>query len=220
MGRASLFGNAFDRFGGGGLNSFSLAFHAGHLDLTDITAAQAADAAGPRSAGEFFRGTYSLARLQRLTGRLSLFGSVRGQVAGGNLDSSQKFILGGPTGVRAYPVGEASGDEGHALTVETRYDLPWTPAGHTVQLVGFLDTGWIHLHKDPWTGAVASATGRNDYWLSGGGIGVSLARMERYAIRASYAHEIGDNPGRTAAGNDGDNLERDGRFWIQAVAWF
>ena len=220
VGKATLFATLFDSLGGGGMNSASLSFYYGHLDLMDVTGALALDDAGPRSAGTFARGTYSLARLQRLTRTVSLFGSVRGQVAGANLDSSQKFILGGPTGVRAFPVGEASGDEGHAMTFETRFDLPSAPAGHTVQLVGFVDTGWIRLHKDPWAASVTNATGCNDYWLSGGGVGVSVSRTGRYAFRASYAHEIGGNPGRSTAGNDVDNRNDDGRCWVQAVAWF
>ncbi len=217
---ATLQGNFFDAFGGGGLTIASLAVYNGRLDLTGLASGETADAAGPRRAGDFHRGTYSLARLQRITRQISLFGAVRGQVADGNLDSSQKFILGGPTGVRAYPVGEASGDEGHALTVETRFDLPYAPAQTDIQLIGFLDTGIVRLNKNPWPTAMTNATGSNAYSLSGAGAGISAGKPGRYSIRASYAHKIGDNPGRTTAGNDVDNLSNDGRFWLQAVAWF
>jgi len=220
VGNATLFGNFLDTFGGGGMINAGLTVYYGNLDLEDIAGAQARDDAGPGSAGSFFRATYSLARLQRLTRSISLFGAIRGQFAGGNLDSSQTFILGGPTGVRAYPVGEASGDEGHAVTFETRFDLPVAPAGNSVQLVGFIDTGWVRQHKDPWTASVTNATGRNDYWLSGGGLGVVIGKAGRYSIRAAYAHKIGDNPGRSTAGNDADNLDNDGRFWLQTVIWF
>jgi hemolysin activation/secretion protein len=220
VGNAGLSGHFFDSFGGGGLSSVNLALYSGDLDLSGLSAAETADAAGPRTAGNFIRAVYSLARLQRLTRRISLFGSVRGQIADKNLDSSQKIILGGPTGVRAYPVGEASGDEGHIMTFETRFDIPDTPSWAKVQLVGFIDTGYIKLHKDPWTASITNATNSNDYWLSGAGAGIVIGKAGLYSFRLSYAHKIGDNPGRSIAGNDADNHDDNGRFWLQAVVWF
>lgn len=219
MGNASISGSSFDTFGGGGLTNATLALTSGNVDLSGLAANEAADASGPRTAGSFVRGIYSLARLQRLTRLVSLFGSLRGQLASGNLDSSQKFILGGPSGVRSYPVGEAPGDEGHALTFETRFDLPGMPAWAATQLVGFLDTGWVKLHKDPWTGAITNQSGKNDYWLSGGGIGINVGKAGLYSVRASYAHNIGHNDGRSPAGKDSDNLSDDGRFWLQLIVW-
>ena len=40
------------------------------------------------------------------------------QFSNKNLDSSEQLSLGGITGVRAYPSGEASGDQGYKLTTE------------------------------------------------------------------------------------------------------
>ncbi|MBU1054913.1 MAG: ShlB/FhaC/HecB family hemolysin secretion/activation protein [Proteobacteria bacterium] len=220
VGNAGFSGSFFDSFGGGGLSSANLALYSGNLDLSDLATAEAADASGPRSAGNFVRVTYSLARLQRLTRQVSLFGSVRGQIADNNLNSSQKLILGGPTGVRAYPVGEASGDEGHIMTFETRFDIPDPPSWAKVQLVGFVDTGYIKLHKDPWAASITNATTSNDYWLSGAGAGIVISKAGLYSVQTSYAHKIGDNPGRSMTGNDADNHDDNGRFWVQAVVWF
>ncbi|MBU0986546.1 MAG: BamA/TamA family outer membrane protein [Proteobacteria bacterium] len=220
VGNVGLSGNFFDSFGGGGLSSANLILYNGNLDLSDLAADETSDDAGPRSDGNFVRATYSLARLQRLTRRISLFGSVRGQITDNNLNSSQKIILGGPTGVRAYPVGEASGDEGHIMTIETRFDMPETPSWAKMQLVGFIDTGYVKLHKDPWTASITNATNSNDYWLSGAGAGIIIVMANLYGLRLSYAHKIGDNPGRSIAGNDADNRNDNGRFWLQAVIWF
>lgn len=219
LGTASLSGSVYDRFGGGGLTSALLVLTGGKVNLSALAFNKAVDDAGPRTSGDFMRGTYFVARLQRLTRQVALFGSLRGQLASGNLDSSQKFILGGPTGVRAYPTGEAPGDEGHAVTVETRYDLSFMPSWAATQLIGFFDAGWVKLHRDPWPGAVVSATGRNDYLLSGGGVGIHAGKAGLYSIRASYAHKIGPNDGRNASGNDADNLSDGGRFWLQLVVW-
>lgn len=220
IGNAALTGSFFDNFGGGGLTSAAINIISGDLDLSGVNIAQQADATGPETDGNFVRCTYSLARLQRLTKSVSLFGSIRGQLASCNLDSSQKFILGGPTGVRAYPVGEASGDEGHAFTVETRYDVPKLPSWATTQLVGFIDSGWIKLHNDVWDGAITNISGKNNYWLSGGGIGVNTGKIGLYSVRAVWAHTIDTNKGRSTTGRDADNRNDDNRFWLQAVVWF
>ena len=70
------------------------------------------DAATARTAGHFGKWNLNLTRLQHIDDRLSLYLSYSRQWATKNLDSSEKFSLGGPYGVRAYPVGEASGDDG------------------------------------------------------------------------------------------------------------
>lgn len=220
VGNASLTGSFYDKLGGGGLTSASLAVHSGNLDLSGVAAAQLQDDTGPKASGNFWRSTYNLARLQRLTGILSLFASARGQLTSVNLDSSQKFILGGPSGVRAYPTGEASGDEGHAFTVETRLELPFMPSWAATQLVGFFDTGWVKLHYRTWPNAINSISNRNDYWLSGGGVGVNIGKSGVYGIRASYARTVDKNRGRSTADRDADNRSDNDRVWLQAVVWF
>jgi len=219
VGNLNLAGSFYDYFGGGGLTNANIIVYGGSVDLSGLESNKANDAAGPDTAGGFSRGTYSLGRLQRVSGWLALFGTVRGQVAAGNLDSSQKFILGGPGGIRAYPVGEAPGDEGHAGSVEVRLDLPFLPPWATAQLVGFFDAGWIELHKKLWSGAVTSASGRNDYVLAGGGGGLNIGKPGLYSLRASYAHKIGPNDGCSTTGMDSDNRNDNGRFWLQLLIW-
>lgn len=219
VGNLNLTGSFYDGFGGGGLTNANLAFYGGSVDLSGLQANKIADEAGPQTGGGFSRGAYSLARLQRITRSLSLYGSIRGQLASGNLDSSQKFILGGPTGIRAYPVGEAPGDEGHAGTLEARLDIPFMPVWATTQVVGFFDAGWVKLHRTLYTGALTNATGRNDYTLSGGGIGINVGKPGLYSLRASYAHKIGLNEGRSPTGKDCDNRSDQGRLWLQLVVW-
>lgn len=220
VGNVSVTGSFYDTFNGGGLTSATVTAYQGELDLSHKGGAKLADAAGPEAAGSFFRSTYSLARLQRLTQGLSFLAAVRGQLAADNLDSSQKFILGGPTGVRAYPVSEGSGDEGHLFSAEARFELPFMPTWATTQLIGFYDAGWVKLHHDRWPGAVTNATGSNDYWLSGAGVGLNVGKADLYSIRTSYAHAIDDNDGRSINGENADGRSDHHRFWLQAVVWF
>jgi len=219
VGNLNLTGSFYDGFGGGGLTNANIIIYGGTVDLSDLESNKSNDDAGPKTSGGFSRGTYSLGRLQRITGLLSLFGSVRGQLASGNLDSSQKFILGGPGGIRSYPVGEAPGDEGHAGTMEARLELPFMPPWATTQLVGFFDAGWIELHRNLWTGAINSTTGKNDYVLAGGGAGLNVGKPGLYSLRASYAHKIGPNDGCSTTGMDVDNRNDNGRFWLQLLIW-
>lgn len=218
-GTFELTSSSYDSLGGGGLTSVRLAATSGNVALGNTSDAQN-DAITAQTAGNYCKFNYSIARLQRIINNLSLFGSANGQLAGSNLDSSEKFILGGPTGVRSYPVGEASGDEGHSMTVELRYDTPLPTRYGTLQLVGFGDAGNITLNKELWTNAVSTATNRNNYWLAGSGIGINYSKPGLCALRGSWAHTIGDNPGRSTTGKDADNRNDDNRFWLQATVWF
>jgi hemolysin activation/secretion protein len=213
----NMSGNFYDGFFGGGLTSLSLALSQGRVRIDD---GKANDDSGARTAGNFWKTSYTFARLQRIAKSVSLFASARGQFADGNLDSSQKMILGGPTGVRAYPVGEASGDEGHVFTLEKRLELPARPSGVTTQLVGFFDAGHIRLHKDTWANSVTNISGRNHYWLTGAGVGLNFEHPGKYRVQLSYARKVGKNVGRDTSDNDVDNRSDDGRFWIQSVFWF
>jgi len=211
--------SGYDGFGGGGLTSTRLAVTAGEMKQGVETSAQA-DAATAKTGGSYYKFSYSFSRLQQLNRNFSLFASINGQLAGSNLDSSEKLILGGPSGVRSFPVGEASGDEGHIFTGELRYDVPIKGSWGGLQLVGFLDTCNITLHKNEWANSVSSATGKNNYWLTGSGLGVVLSKSTLYSLRASWAHTISDNPGRSTSGKDADNRSENNRYWLQASVWF
>jgi len=216
----SLSASFYDTFGGGAMTNANVTFYGGNLDLSGVADAQTQDNLGPKSSGSFFRSTYNVARLQKVSQNISLYGLLRGQFAGCNLDSSQKFILGGPTGVRAYPVGEASGDGGHALTAEARIELPFMPSWAATQLIGFFDTGWVKLHQTAWPGSVTNRSGKNDYWLSGAGVGLNIGKDGLYALKATYAHTVGNNDGRTLNDTDSDNRSDNNRFWLHAMIWF
>jgi hemolysin activation/secretion protein len=219
-GTFDLFSTLYDSIGGGGLTSLRLSLAAGDLNLSGVPTAEAADAAGGQTAGKYVKFGYSAARLQRATERLSLFAAINGQFATSNLDSSEEFILGGPSGVRAYPVGEGSGDEGAVLTFETRYDLFADRSLGNLQLVGFLDAGHTLINRNEYPGGFNNAANSNEYWISGGGAGLNYDKPGVCSIRLSYANKIGHNSGRTVAGKDSDNHNSDGQFWLQAIAWF
>lgn len=205
---ASLYGNTTDTLGAGGLNVFSLALSAGDIDLR-TPAVQALDAATARSDGRYNKFAFNLARLQNLTGAVSLYASVNGQVASKNLDASEKMELGGMYAVRAYPEGEAYADEGYVLTLEGRVLLPRTHASQRGQwqLIGFVDTGTVNTNRNPWAG------GANRRTLSGAGVGLNWTVANDFVVKAYYAHKLGHGVATSAP-------DTSGRFWIQAVKYF
>ncbi len=213
-------GQSLDRFFGGGLNQFAYNANVGNVDLSDVPADLSADSVTAKTQGIYDKHTFSLARLQQLTDNLSFFAAANGQLAGKNLSSAEKFILGGPSGVRAYSVGEGNGDSGWIANFELRYDIPYRTDLGKLQIVGFIDTGHITLHEQHWRGDVTSASGHNEYSLSGGGIGINYSHSNRFAIRSSWAHTIGDNPGRSLSGKDSDSKTDENRLWLQTMVSF
>lgn len=150
-----------DSAGGGGVTYGSVGWTPGNLKLD--AALTAADTNNTR--GSFNKFNLDVVRLQSLPAGFSLMGHLSLQSASKNLDSSEKMSLGGASGVRAYPSGEASGDEGVLAQVELRYQ-----SGAYAPYV-FWDGGSIKTNVKP----VAAAT-NNERSLSGGGVGVRYQR--------------------------------------------
>src|SRR6185503_13767388 len=129
------------------------------------------------------------ARLQNVSDNFSLYGSINGQFASKNLDISEKMGLGGPYAVRAYPVGEAYGDEGYFVNLEARLRLPKFSQSMPgqVHLVGFVDAGRVKINRDPWPGAGAP----NHRSLGATGLGLTWADANNFALSAYYAVKLG-----------------------------
>lgn len=170
--------------------------------------------------GSYNRFNLSIDRLQRVADRLTLNFSYSGQLAFRNLDSSEKFILGGPYGVRAFPVGEAPGDQGSLFNVDLLYDLPLPGTWGSLQASGFYDAGFISLHKNEWANSINTATNSNNYWLQGAGLGLFYSYKNIFSLKTIWAHVIGDNPGRSTTGLNSDGKNDWHRFWLLAALYF
>lgn len=196
----SLNGNARDDLFGGGLTSFSLAWSNGSLNI-DGQAKQVADNQTAGTQGQFNKVVPTLVRLQRLTDRFSLYTQLQGQWADTNLDSSEQLYLGGAYGVRAYPQGEAAGDQGWLANLELRYALT-----EAWQLSTFLDHGEVRTSKNPWT------TDDNHRSLSGTGVGATWSAYG-WRVNAVAAWKLGN------ADSESD-VDRSPRVWAQVVRYF
>jgi hemolysin activation/secretion protein len=146
-----------DGLGGGGITYGSLSWTSGNLTLDSVLQSRDGDS---KTQGRFNKTSLDLARIQFLPAGMTGFGRVSAQSTNKNLDSSERFVLGGPSGVRAYPVGEGSGDEGWLAQAELRYAMgAFNP-------YAFYDAGSVKVNANPW------APGNNKRSISGGGFGV------------------------------------------------
>lgn len=204
---AGLQGNYFDNLLGGGANTAGVTFVTGRLNLNG-SPNQAADALTTRSDGTFNKVRYNLARRQVLTDKLSLYGALSGQWANKNLDSSEKFYLGGPNGVRAYPVNEAGGTSGELASVEARLALP-----ANLTLSGFYDWGHVVINR---TKDFPGAAVINDITLKGLGTSLIWNGPHNTQVRVTWARRIGTNPNPTLTGLDQDGSKVKNRFWLSA----
>lgn len=188
--------------------SYDLTYTSGWLTFAN-SADSVSDALTAQSQGHYRKTVLNFNRRQYLNNRLTLGLNFTGQVAGKNLDSSEKLSLGGANAVRAYPQGEASGDQGYLFTGELNWQLPLKNSKNNLALALFYDQGGVILNKNLWAGA----TGDNHRTLSGAGVGVILNRAGEYSLRMDYAWKV-------SAADATSDTDQNGRFWLQAIKYF
>jgi hemolysin activation/secretion protein len=213
--KLGVVGDFRDRLLSGGLNSYAVTLTRGKLSLSPDALEDLDEAAGIglNTGGSFSKINVDLRRLQRLTDSFSMLVALSAQGASKNLTAAEKMSLGGPNGVRAYPVGEAPGDTGVLFTAEVRYIFPgFKLFGGDVTAAAFYDAGEVRTNED--VPPVDLTGGRNKRSISGYGLGVSLGREGNFLVRANLATPVDDETPLS------DSKERDPRVWIQAVKWF
>jgi len=197
----SVSGSLRDDFLAGGVTSGSISYVNGQLGIRDPTT-WLIDQATAMTAGTYDKLSYTGLRLQGLGRALDLYIAMSGQLAGKNLDSSEKFSLGGPNAVRSYPQGEGVGDSGLLSTLELRYTLRDLGPFVRPQLISFLDGGRVNTNKNPFL------PGANVRSLFGAGLGINLFTRNGFAMRGSWAWKVGGEP----ALSDADSSSRG---WVQ-----
>jgi hemolysin activation/secretion protein len=146
--------------------------------------------------GKFEHLRFSAFRQQFIRPTTTLVLNVDSQWAFTNLDSSQKFYLGGPRSVRAYESGTLSGDSGVFFGAELSQLLP-EPPPH-LNLHGqwfatlFIEAGKAKINQRPWD------TGTNEESLSGIGVGFNWAGPDNWRAALSWARPLHPAPGAYA----------------------
>lgn len=175
------------------------------------------EASRVNTGGRFSKLTFDATHLQRLNPSIGLVTHVAGQLSTKSLLSTEQFSAGGPQAVRAYPQGEALGDNGYMASVELRWNrrelIPenlglgeryW---GDLLEWSLFFERGESSLNE-PLPGQDRSRQ------LQGAGVGLTLGLRHNYMAKAVYALPIQPTDDLTA------ERRLAGRFWFQLVKWF
>jgi hemolysin activation/secretion protein len=202
-----------------GSNSASVAFNLGYLDLSGSPSASL-DATTSKSAGMFNKTRLQWIRQQKLTNVDAFQVNWQSQWASKNLDGSEKIFLGGPQGVRAYPVNEAGASAGHIFNFEWFRQVQWdedVPLTFSV----FKDVGYATVNKYVWE---TNADDANKYALRGHGLSVSTAlnsSLGQSQLKLTWAKRLGLNPKlNSSTGMDQDGTLSINRFWLTLSHYF
>lgn len=202
----------------GGVTGFSVKGTAGNLAYRDEIARRMGFSRELGSGGHFTRLNYALNHDQQVWGSFSVYLGVNGQLAGHNLDSSQKFLPAGPGAVRAYDTGVISADNAVVATGEVRWThritARWPGSAPVVMLAAFYDQGRAAQYaknRSQVSGGVI--TPHNHVDLSGAGLYATLADAGNYALTLTWAHRTG------SADLVSGQADRD-RFWMSLVKSF
>ena len=194
-----------DQILGGGINYGYATITRGAIQLHGTALDN--DQAGARTDGLFTKREVDFSRLQALPGAMSLY--LRGYqqaVHKKNLDASEGVSFGGPTGVRAYPVGEASGDKGWLVQMELRY----TAQQYSAYV--FADHARVKVN------AVAYDSSANLREIAGAGLGARMSRKLTDGQTLSADLSVAWSTGGGAA--QSDSAPRTPRIWLSTVMRF
>lgn len=206
----------------GGVTGFSVKGTAGNLSYRNDLARSINFSRELGSEGQFARMNWTLNHDQQVWGPFSMYAGFSGQLANHNLDSSQKFLLGGPGAVRAYDVGAGSVDNGTVATGEVRWThaIPqgrwtaWAGTSPAVTLAAFYDQGWGEQYaQNRNQNGEDRLTDHNHVNLAGAGLYATVADAGNYALTLTWAHRTGD-------ADPVSGLDDHDRFWVSAVKSF
>jgi hemolysin activation/secretion protein len=207
-------GNRYDGWGGGGVNTAGVVLTKGHL----VFGSQNPENYGLLTPTTFTQYTLFASRTQQVVPEKTILNlKFSGQIASVDLDSAEKFYLGGPNGIRGYPGSQAGGSQGAMVNIEIEQALE-----DKLVALAFFDAGFVQQYKD--SGAFKTMKGRtganNSYSLRS--VGVGLKRSDRDIIwSTSVAWKLGHNPllsGLTGQGINNDGRSNSAYLWAQ-VQW-
>ena len=191
-----------------GINNVGLTLTGGRVAFDDGIARQA-DEQGPDTQGNYGRIYLALARLQPITENNSLYVIANGQLASKNLDSSEKFYLGGPGSISGYDPSTIGGDEGVSVTAELRHDFRFQIPG-LWQAVAFVNDGYVRVNK--YNGYTNGSD--NSANLCSAGAGLNWQWSNELSASFRVATPFGGKPGLL------NGESRPTRFWAQVQKGF
>jgi hemolysin activation/secretion protein len=198
--------NQFDQWLGGGVTQGSISLTKGHISFGSETLA--VGVYGVKTPTTFTKINANLSRSHQIVQDKTILNvSASGQMASVDLDSSEKFYLGGPNGVRGYPGSQAGGSQGAMINIELQQALEDKMIASV-----FFDAGFVQQARDK--GNFEDLGANNSYSLRS--LGVGLKRPGTHIIwSTSIAWKLGHNPLEDYRGNavNNDGLSKSAYIW-------
>jgi len=213
--RVGLAGNFTDNLAGANataLSAYAVNATLGRLSMDPTNLALDEGLGGLRTAGLFNKLNVDYQRAQFFGGASSLYFTAQAQLASKNLNSAEKFALGGPNGVRGYPVGEGIGDAGALMSLEYRYRLPaaMSLGKEPVSLLTFYDYGYVRFNQN----GPSLPGAKNSLALGSVGVGAMVGRVGGFLIKTHLAWRTNANVPSTG------DADRSPRAWLSAQTSF
>ena len=194
----------------GAITELSATYTKGEVNLSG-SPNEASDKIGANTQGDFNKIRFNLNRTQYLNSDYALRLKYAYQWADQNLDSSEKLYLGGPNGVRAYPVNEGAGAQGFLANLELTRNFQ-----NNLQGKMFYDMGSIKQYIDN----SSVNTDPNSLTLKGFGVGIDWTGPKNSVISLNLARRVGKNPNPTVTGKDQDGSNKDNFVWLRGAVLF
>lgn len=189
----------------------------GNLNMNNTTQA-ANDQSGAQTSGGYGKVSwYAMINQPLPLKKTNLMASFSGQLANKNLNSAEQFYLGGPYGVRAYPVAQGGGAQGGLVTIEVNHTYE-----NDLQLGVFFDVGGVQQYKqtfDNWQGLSKAG---NIYALYSTGL-TAKYEYKKFLLQGALAFRLGQNPLHnfsTGAQLNVDNAYNPVQIWLKGSYYF
>ena len=175
------------------------------------------DAQGAATKGTFAKLGFNGSITQPLPiDKTNLVASIYGQLANKNLNSAEQIYMGGPYGVRAYPVAQGGGTQGAIASVEINHNLI-----QDLQVGVFFDAGLVQQYVSTYNKWQGQTNANNTYSLYATGLSAKY-QYEKVQLSGSLAWRVGNNPLYTQSGQqlNADNMYRSVQGWIKGTIFF
>lgn len=175
-----------DKLLGGGYNQVGLNLRYGQLTLGSDAKRLDLPPAGADTDGSFSKLILNLVRRQAISKTVGLNLQWKQQIAGTNLDSSEKLSIGGAQTLMAYPSGQSTGDEGGVGKIELRWQ-----ARDNLSLGAFAEYAHLKLLHNPIAGSTSNHARYRDVGLA---LNWSVIKHVDFAASVAWAGQQAPNP--------------------------
>lgn len=210
--------NQYDQWLGGGVTQGSVSMTKGHITFGSETIKLQTEAPtsayGTSTPTTFTKFNASLSRAHQVVPDKTILNiNVSGQMSSVDLDSAEKFFLGGPNGVKGYPGSQAGGSQGAMLNIELQQALE-----DKIIASAFYDIGFVQQYRNKtlYEDAVGA---NNSYSLRSAGVGLKRAGDD-IIWSTTINWKLGHNPllAYSGKGVNSDGLSKSAYIWAN-VQW-